>query len=314
MTRIDSGRHPSEAAFNRKPFAGVISFANEARRQWWSCAAIGAVITLCGCATHREACSVASGNLALAEPQISHFGKVAVAFLDESSPARTGFQRAKGRKGTVTEAFRDSAEIGLGGPGAGVIVAGELLSLPAWGGDPIYEAAFAGAVGGVAAVGAALVGPAVGAKGLIRSMEKVSPAELEEREAALREALSQMAEQQPFHDALLKSGSERVRGGFFSPDSADPHWSSGPDAVLEARVDDLRLERAGLGEGSYFLRIRTHARLVRLSDGRVCFEQPVEYCSATALFLDWTLNGAVEGVAQTGYQALADYYVSQLLR
>ena len=304
----------SQVGAFRRHAAAAVSLGKEARRQWWLCAAIGAVITLCGCATHREAWSRASGKLVLADPQVSRFGTVAVAFLGESSPASTGFQKAKGRKGTLKEAFLDSAEIGLGGPGAGVIVAGEVLSLPAWGGDPIYEAAFAGAVGGVAAVGAALVGPAVGAKGLIRSMEKVSPAELEEREAALREALSQMAQQQRFHDALLQSGSARVRDGFFSPDSANSHWSSGPDAILEARVDDLRLERAGAGEGSYFLRIRTHARLVRVADGRICFEQPAEYCSATALCLDWTLNGAVEGVAETGYQALADYYVSKLLR
>ena len=69
------------------------------------------------------------------------------------------------------------------------------------------------------------------------------------------------------------------------------------DVTLETHVDDLRLERAGSSEGSYFLRIKTHARLVRVADGAICFEQSAEYRSGTALFLDWTLQGAIQGVA-----------------
>jgi hypothetical protein len=151
---------------------------------------------------------------------------------------------------------------------------------------------------------------------LIRSLKRVSPAELLEREATLTNALSQMAAQQPFHDALLQTGNERIDGGFVSPELKRRSQSgsmAGPDVILEVRVEDLRLERGGSSEASYLLHIKTCARLVRVSDGSVCFEQHAEYRSGKALFLDWTLQGALEGVAETGYKALARYYVARLL-
>jgi hypothetical protein len=279
---------------------------------------VGLALLLSGCATHRGAISKSSGDSGFAEPQVSRFGTVVVA--EEAGPASFSFQKAKGKLGTVKEAILDSAELGLSGPGAGLIVTGCVLSEGMRSADSEYAVAFyaaaAGVAGGVTGIGAALAGPVVGAEGLIRSLKRVGPAELAEREAALTDALSQMAEQEPFRGALLQSGAQRIRGGFISSDPKNPSekTSTGaPDAMLEARVDDLRLERAGSDEGSYFLRIKTHARLVRVADGATCFEQRAEYRSGTALFLDWTLQGAIQGVAETGYQALARYYIDQLL-
>ena len=232
-------------------------------------------------------------------------------------------QKAKGKLGTVKEAFLDSAELGLSGPGAAIIVAGKVLSweTDCWGVGPSDDINYgyvlvAGAAGGVTAVGAALAGPVVGAKELIQSLKHVSPAELSEREATLTNALTEMAEQKVFHHALLQLAAERIQGGFVSsdPDNASQDTSlPEPDVILEAHVDDLRLERAGSTEDSYFLRIDTDARLIRPADGAVCFEERAEYRSGTALFLDWTWQGAVEGVAQTGYQALGKYYIARIL-
>jgi hypothetical protein len=278
----------------------------------------GLAILLSGCATHPGAFSKPDGVSGFSGPQVFRFGTVALA--EESSPASFSFQKAKGKLGSVKEAVLDSAELGLSGPGAGVIAAGAVLSEAGCygaGGDPRIYAAVAGVAGGVVGVGVALAGPVVGAEGLIRSLKKVSPAELAEREAALTDALSQMADQRPFHGALLQTGAERIRGGILSPQSNNPPQETATDAadaILEACVDDLRLERAGSGEDSYFLRIKTHLRLVRLADGAVCFEQRAEYHSDKALFLDWTMNGAIQGVAETGYQALARYYIDQLLK
>jgi len=237
--------------------------------------------------------------------------------VEELGPAIFSFQRAKGRLGSAKEAIVDSAELGLSGPGAGVVVAGEMLSAPIGGGEggdsAIGYAAMAAAVGGVTAIGAALVGPAVGAQGLIRSLKTVSPHELKERELALAEAMSQMAAQQPFHAALLDASAGRIPGGFLRSEPGKAAMPA-PDALLEARVDELRLERAGSSEGSYFLLIKTHARLVRNADGVVCFQRQAEYRSGKDLFLEWTLYGAIQSVAQTGYKALAQYYVGQLVR
>ena len=231
----------------------------------------GLALLFSGCATQRGVVSTASGVSGFAEPQVSRFGTIAIA--EESRAASFSFQKAKGKLGSAKEAILDSAELGLSGPGAGVIVVGAVLSCET-GADPRFEVALAGAAGGVTAVGAALVGPVVGAEGLIRSLRKVSPAELAEREAALTNALSEMAAQQPFRDALLQSGAERISGGFSTPEPKDPSENTATraaDAVLEAHVDDLRLERAGSSEGSYFLRIKTHALVVRVADGAICF-------------------------------------------
>jgi hypothetical protein len=235
------------------------------------------------------------------------------------SPASFTFQKAKGKLGSAKQAIVDSAEMGLSGPGAGVIAGGAVVSaFPSAGteGDVYAGAAIAGAAGGVVALGAVLYGPVVGARGLIRSLEKVSPEELAQREADLTNALRQMALQERLRGALLQAAVERIRGGFLSSDPKAPSEataSKAAEAIFEARVDDLRLERAGAGEDSYYLRIKTHARVVRVADGAVCYEERAEYRSGTALFLEWTIDGAVQGVGETGYKALARYYIHQLL-
>ncbi len=267
-----------------------------------------------GCATRPGVRSDSSGSTEQAGRPAWRFGKVALA--EESGRASFSFQKAKGKLGSAKEAIVESAELGLSGPGAGVFVTGTVISEMGGGGDPVGPALLAGAAGGVAAVGAVLVGPAVGAKGLIRSMQKVSPEELAEREKALIASLGQMAEQQPFREELLESAAEKIRGGLVWPASAGgpgSHVKDGVTAILEAHVDDLRLERAGSSEGSYFLSIKTHVRVVRIADGSVWLERKAEYRSGTDLFLDWTLYGAIEGVAETGYKALAQYYVEQLM-
>ena len=275
------------------------------------------ILLLGGCATKPGESSKASSGPGLAESPTSPFGIIAIS--DECSPAAFSYQKGKGKLGSATAAIVDSATVGLSAPGAGVMAAGAVLSAGGCSdtaGDPRFYVAMAGAVGGVALVGVALAGPVVGAEGLIRSLKKVSPRELAEREAALTNALREMAAQQPFRDALMQTWAEKIPGGTLLPESKNSLEGTGTyvDAILEASVDQLCLERGGSSEGSYFLHIKTHARLVRVSDGAVCFEQNAEYRSEKALFLDWTMAGAIQGVAETGYQELAGYYVSRLLR
>lgn len=281
----------------------------------------GLTVLSSGCAADKGALTSASAGGSSTEAQVCQFGTVALA--EEFTPATFSFQRAKGKRGTVKQAFIDSAELGLSGPGAGVIVTGEALealgsvhSVHSEGAAYILVAA-AGAAGGVTAVGAALVGPVVGAEELYLSMKKVSREELAQREIALTNALYQMADQRAFQDALVEIGVERIRGGLHATErhtGSLTNIAAGADAVLVAHVDELRLERAGSSEATYFLRIKTHARLVRVADGAICFEKSAEYRSGKALFLDWTQQGGVESVAETGYHALARYYVEQLVR
>lgn len=278
----------------------------------------GLALMASGCASDKGSLSSASAGGDSTEAQPCRFGTIALA--DEFTPATFSYQKAKGKRGTVKQAFIDSAELGLSSPGAGVIVTGEALEglgKVESEGAAYMVVAVAGAAGGATAVGAALVGPIVGAEELYLSMKKVSREELAERETILTNALCHMAEQQVFHDTLTEIGGERLRGGLLSTEPGIDSQTNGPpeaEAILEAHVDELRLERAGSSEASYFLRIKTHARVVRVADGAVCFEKTAEYRSGKALFLDWTQQGGLESVAETGYRALARYYVRELVR
>jgi hypothetical protein len=273
-----------------------------------------------GCATHHEGVSNPAAFSELSQPRAAyHFTRIALE--EDPTPAKFSFQKAKGKLGSARQAILDSAEMGLSGPGAGVIATGKVLTLDGTScqvDDPIFFAAAAGAVGGATLVGASLAGPVVGTEGLIRSFKHISPAELASREIVLSNALSHAASQQSFRAALLESASDKADSGDWLIPQANNvsqnelRTRTHADAVLEARIDELRLERARGGEDSYFLRIKTHARLVRTSDHAVCCDFQAEYRSGTALFLDWTWQGAVQSVAETGFHALAQYYVARL--
>jgi hypothetical protein len=196
---------------------------------------------------------------------------------------------------------------------SGVVLDGTIRSAQDEGGL-FLGAALAGAAGGATAVGVAFVAPAVAVKGLIRSWTTVSPRELAERAADLEEGLKEAAAQERFQQLLLSSAAEECPGRIVASglECNDEPPNPSVDAMLEARIDQLRLERVDSDEGSYFLRIKAHARLIRREGGGVLYEQSVEYRSGRALFLDWTCHGAVQGVADTGYLALAEYFVGQL--
>src|SRR5260370_231252 len=86
----------------------------------------GLALLLSGCATQQGTNSTSSINSGYTEPQACRFGTVAIA--EGLGPATFSFQKAKGRLGSAKQAILDSAELGLSGPGAGVIAAGCVLS------------------------------------------------------------------------------------------------------------------------------------------------------------------------------------------
>jgi len=124
-----------------------------------------------------------------------------------------------------------------------------------------------------------------------------------------------MAVQERFHEWLLQAANEQCRGRLAVWDQFQDTGSGwvAPESVLEARVEELRLERTGSGDTSYRLRIKTRTRLVRTADGAVLYNKPEEYRSGTCLFADWTLPNAFQSVAETGYRLLAEQCVSRLL-
>jgi len=247
----------------------------------------------------------------------------AAALAQDHLPAAYSFQRGKGKLGSAKEALADAGEIAMSGPVSGVIIPGIIISeWPSCGASQsvdsessaIGAAMFVGAVGAVYVVGAGIVAPAVAAKGLARSWKNITPQELAAREIELQKAFDKMASQNTFQAFVLNSAEDKSPGRLFPMETNEialPMLSS-VDSILEAYIEELRLERKGSDEGSYFLRIKAHARLARKDNGKVLYEQSVEYKSGCCLFLDWTCRGALESVAQTGYRALADYSTNMI--
>jgi hypothetical protein len=77
-------------------------------------------------------------------------------------------------------------------------------------------------------------------------------------------------------------------------------------AVLEIAVKNLQLKAAKPGASQYRLSLEASARFVRSSDGKVLLERSYHYESGPGLFFDWTRNGGLEGVVETGYRVLAE--------
>lgn len=272
---------------------------------------------LTGCATRHQ--SLSSAHLPPAQTNAFELPFRVAAFAGDSIPATCSFQKARGQLGSVREGLSDFAEIAVGGPAYAVIIPGVIIGEYIDRVQDPYVATFVAAVsvaaGGLASAGAAVYAPVVAVEGIIRSRKTVSPQELAERETALRASLDEMAEQGQFQNFVLTAAEQKSPGRLI-PVDLDVKLQRLPasvDAVFEARIEELRLERARSDDGSYFLRIKARARLLRQADNVILYEQPVEYRSGRALFLDWTYRGGLQSVAETGYRALADYYIRLIL-
>jgi hypothetical protein len=165
----------------------------------------------------------------------------------------------------------------------------------------------AGVVGFVAA-------PFAAGYGAVRAAhQRIPPDKLAEAQAGLTQAMSAMAGQENLRQAFLQSAGEQTRRRLvpLAP-GADASTCGTASAVVEASLEELRLERTGAGDSSYAMRIKARARLVRQSDGVVLSDGPYEYRSGKAMFIDWSRQGGFEGVAQTGFSRLADEMASEL--
>lgn len=160
----------------------------------------------------------------------------------------------------------------------------------------------AGGASVVVAPFAALTGSA-SASG--RRLDSVALTQVEQK---LQNAIAAMAAQRHLRDALLKAASTQSHRRFL-PVQALANPSSPTvtvSALLESKLEELRLERTGKGDESFALRMKARARVVRASDGKVLYDEPFEYLSGTGLFLDWSLGSSLQNVADTGYRKLAE--------
>lgn len=250
-----------------------------------------ALFILLGCATQQQ---VGVGHpSAPPAAQVIQLEPGLIVVTPSHIPARFSFEKADG-------------QIDYPGERAGNI-ARRVMAVPRLG-IPDLEAAWS--AGGVAVAPFAAAVSAISAK-----CSRLSPEKLAAVEANLTQAMTMMADQRSFRDWVLKTGNERSRGSLVPVEAlaAAPREAGPVGAVLETRVEELRLERTGKRDTSFALRIKGRVRLLRADDQAVLYDYPFEHRTGTALFLDWTCQDAFRGVADTAYRALAAQVADVLL-
>ena len=252
-------------------------------------AAAAALLVQCGCSTPGSGGMTVSGAKPLAEDARLRLGTVALS--PDLKPAKFSFDKAEGQVGYASDWAGAAA-----GNVIGTSTSEPILDLP---------------VG----VGTLIAAPVVAIKGAIDARKHLTSEKLSECESNLVSAMSEMARQRHFHDWLIRAAHEQCKGRLITLEEPQNTGSGAvaPESVLEARVEELRLERTGSGDTSYRLLIRTRTRVLRTSDGAVLYDQPAECRSGECLFLDWTGRDGFKSVAETGYRLLAEQCVSRLL-
>jgi hypothetical protein len=151
--------------------------------------------------------------------------------------------------------------------------------------------------------------PFAAAYGAISASQQRMPADkLCEAENALVEAMRSNAGSESLRDKVADTARQKTgRLLICAPGiSAAPASSVPVSAGLEVAVEQLRLKVAKPGKSDYLLYIEARARLLRASDGAVLLDKSYRYTSGPAMYVDWTRHGGLAGVAQTGYQSLAE--------
>ena len=240
--------------------------------------------SLCGCASRNQT----GGPQQHTTPSMAGLVRMEMGTIGvtcASEPAATGYDEPEGRTGYA-------------GDGAGY--AARACLTPPFPSEPGLDAVYS-------PVGLVLApfGAAYGA--VATSRQKLSPDRVSESKSDLAGIMSDMADQTCLRDRVLEVGGELTRHRLVLLDANESSAAQRDkvNSVLETRVEQLRLERKGSKDTSFVLHIKARARLVRMPDRKVLFEQPFEYQSEKALFLDWTYPSAFRGVAETAYRELA---------
>jgi hypothetical protein len=255
--------------------------------------AVTVMVFLSGCVADKSAGYVRSTARPLAEPLRLDLGRIAV--VAAPHPAVFSFDKARGQIEDAGDGAGDAAGRAVVPPNLGVPLV-----------EPLFEAA--------ASPVALALAPFAAARGAVTAHQRLGPDSLSQSESNLLRAMTEMAGQKYFRNALLDQATGKTRRQFVpvESESSTAVDVSGTDAVLKTEVQELRLERTGKGDNSFALCIKTRNRLVRVADGAVLFDELAQYRSGTCLFLDWTRGNSLQLVAETAYRKLAEQVVEQL--
>jgi hypothetical protein len=159
--------------------------------------------------------------------------------------------------------------------------------------------------------------PFAGAYGMVRaSQHRLPPDKLSEAEQDLVEAMRSNAGSEFLREKVADVARKKTRRLLIcAPCLAAAPASQVPvSAVLELAVEQLRLKVAKPGKGEYILSIEARARLLRASDREVLLDKSYQYKSGPALYIDWARHDGLAGVAQTGYQSLAEQIAGDIFQ
>jgi hypothetical protein len=240
-----------------------------------------------GCASPKPEAVVQGGAPSVTRPIRLAPGRVGV--ISPAAPAQFRFDEAQGRVELASDAAGNAA--------------GRVLETPNFN-DPALEMA-------AGAVRFALAPFAAAAGALGPGQERMSPGQLAGCQSDIRHALERAGDQELFRQSFLKSGSEKIPQRLVTVEPPLDSSVSDLSAVLEAGPEEITLEHTGPGD-LFALHIKTRVRLLDPGDGTLLYEQPFEFRSGKALFIDWTRKEALQGVVDTGYRELADHMIDQL--
>jgi hypothetical protein len=140
------------------------------------------------------------------------------------------------------------------------------------------------------------------------SRQRVPPDKLSEAELTLLSTLRTNAGPEALREKVAAAARQKTsRLLLCAPSVAGaPRREVPTSAELEVAVEQLNLKNSKPGKNDYVLCIRARARLLSAPNGAVLLDRHYNYTSGPAMYIDWTRQSGLTGVAQTGYQSLAE--------
>lgn len=164
----------------------------------------------------------------------------------------------------------------------------------------------------VVAVADAAVAPfAASAAAVSATKRKLSTEQLDACEQRVTQALTEAVDQARLTEKIMQVAAESGRRQLVPLDQTRLAQTR-VDTVFDSRIEEIRLERTGPSDASFALRVKARVRLTDATSTKVIYDEPFEYLSGTALFLDWSMEDVLASVADTARNELAENIVGHL--
>lgn len=141
------------------------------------------------------------------------------------------------------------------------------------------------------------------------SQRRLTDLEMAQAQEELAQTMRTNARPELLIDQLAEVARQKTRRLIVCSGDASARESARPapvSATLAIAVRHFELNAAKSGGSQYVLSIGVHMQLVRTSDRKTLLERSYQFASGPGLFADWTRQGGMESVANTGFRVLAE--------